>query len=383
MKMEKQLKLAFVGGAPNSAAGYAHFVASQMDGRWRLEAGAFSRNEKSNRAAAEAYGVQPSRAYENLDALLAKESGAVDAVAILAPTPDHYRMVERALARGVPVICEKSLSLTSTEARQIEAAREKSNGFLAVIYNYSGYPMVRELRRMIRNGELGDILHFQAEMPQEGYVRTDSSGHKPAVQEWRKKDGPVPILHLDLAVHLHELLHYLTGLEPLEVVADQSSNGWFDVIDNVNCLCRYTEGVQGQVWFSKSALGHRNGLRLRIYGSKASAEWFQMNPEELLVSFVDGRRIILDRGAGSAVASQPRYTRFKAGHPAGFIEALANLYVDIAEALERFRSTGRQDSEEVFGAPLAIQGMEWLEAMVRSCHSRQWEKVRPTDDLPK
>lgn len=380
--MEKQLKLAFIGGAPNSAAGYAHFAALQMDGFWRLEAGAFSRNVKSNRAAAEAYGVRPSRAYENLDALLAMESGAVDAVAILTPTPDHYRMVERALARGVPVICEKSLSLTSAEARQIEATREKCNGFLAVIYNYSGYPMVRELRRMIRDGELGDILHFQAEMPQEGYVRTDISGHKPAVQEWRKKDGPVPILHLDLAVHLHELLHYLTGLEPLEVVADQSSNGWFDVIDNVICLCRYTDGVQGQVWFSKSALGHRNGLRLRIYGSKASAEWFQMNPEELLVSFVDGRRVILDRGAGPAVASQPRYTRFKAGHPAGFIEALANLYVDIAAALERFKVTGRQNSEEVFGSPLAIRGMEWLEAIVRSCHSRRWEEVHPADTLP-
>ncbi len=373
------LRLAFMGGAPNSAAGYAHFAASRPDRRWDLVAGCFSRQATLNAEAAKLYGVDDTRVYPDLDALLAKEAGRLDAVAILAPTPLHKEMVIKCLEAGVPVICEKSLSLTSTEARQIEEVREKNNGFLAVIYNYSGYPMVRELRRMIRAGELGDILHFQAEMPQEGYVRTDSAGNKPSVQEWRKKDGPVPILHLDLAVHLHELMHYLTGLESLEVVADQSSNGWFGVIDNVNCLCRYTQGVQGQVWFSKSALGHRNGLRLRIYGSKASAEWFQMNPEELFVSFADGRRTILDRGAGPAVASQPRYTRFKAGHPAGFIEALANLYVDIAAALERFQTTGRQDSEEVFGAPLAIRGMEWLEAMVRSCQSRQWEMVCPAD----
>lgn len=372
-------RLAFVGGAPNSAAGYAHFVASGMDGKWKLSAGCFSSHDDVNRDAAATYGVDADRTYPTLEALLAGEKGRIDAVSILTPTPLHHRMVLQCANEGVPVICEKSLAMTTTEAKEIEQARSAKNGFLAVIYNYSGYPMVRELRRMIRAGELGQILHFQVEMPQEGFLRTDSEGNKPSVQEWRKKDGPVPTLHVDLAVHLHELLHYLIGLEPSEVVADQSSNGWFDVIDNVNCLCRYADGLQGQVWFSKSALGHRNGLRLRIYGSKASAEWFQMNPEELVMSFADGRRSVLDRGAGLVVASHPRYTRFKAGHPAGFIEALANLYVDIAEALERFKTTGRQDSEEVFGAPLSIRGMEWLEAMVRSCQSRQWEKVRPAD----
>lgn len=166
-----------------------------------------------------------------------------------------------------------------------------------VIYNYSGYPMVRELRRMIRDGELGEILHFQAEMPQEGFLRTDNKRNKPQPQAWRLSDSSVPRIHLDLAVHLHELIHYLTGLKPITVVADQASRGWFDVIDNVTCLARYTENVQGQFWFSKCALGHRNGLRLRIYGSKASAEWYQMNPEEAVISYGDGRRQILDRAS--------------------------------------------------------------------------------------
>jgi predicted dehydrogenase len=364
-----------VGGAPNSAAGYAHYVASRMDGVWRLEAGAFSRNADTNRAAADTYGVPPSRTHDSLDALLTNESGAIDAVVVLTPTPDHARMVEQLLRRGLPVICEKALAMTSAEARALQELCAVENGFLAVIYNYSGYPMVRELRAMIREGVLGEILHFQAEMPQEGFLRTDDKGNKPVPQDWRQKDGPVPTLHLDLAVHLHELVFYLTGEKPLEVVADQASRGWFPVIDNVSCLARYSNEMQGQLWFSKCALGHRNGLRLRIYGSKASAEWYQLNPEEILLSFADGRRQIFDRAAAAKVASLPRYNRFKAGHPAGFNEALANLYVDIHAALGRYKATGKQESDEVFGADLAVEGLEFLEAMVRSCANRGWESV--------
>lgn len=373
--MSDKLRLAFVGGSPSSAAGYAHYVASRMDGVWRLEAGAFSRSSDTNRAAAEVYGVAPSRVHDKLETLLAKESGAIDAVVILAPTPDHYRMVEQVLQKNIPVICEKALAMTSEEARAIQNLCESKNGFLAVIYNYSGYPMVRELRAMIREGVLGEILHFQAEMPQEGFLRTDDKGNKPVPQDWRQKDGPVPTLHLDLAVHLHELVFYLTGEKPLEVVADQASRGWFPVIDNVSCLARYSHEVQGQLWFSKCALGNRNGLRLRIYGSKASAEWYQLNPEEVVVSFADGRRQILDRAANTKVASLLRYNRFKAGHPAGFNEALANLYVDIHAALTGYKATARQESNEVFGADLAVEGLQFLEAMVRSCASRTWEKV--------
>ena len=372
---ERTLKLGVVGGAPTSAAGYAHYVAARMDGLWQVEAGAFSRKADTNRTAADTYGVAANRVYDSLEDLLAKECGAIDAVSILTPTPDHHGMVKACLEKGMPVICEKALAMTSAEARELQDLCSKRSAFLAVIYNYSGYPMVRELRAMIRDGVLGEILHFQAEMPQEGFLRTDDKGNKPVPQDWRQKDGPVPTLHLDLAVHLHELIYYLTGEKPREVVADQASRGWFPVIDNVSCLARYSNDVQGQLWFSKCALGHRNGLRLRIYGSKASAEWYQLNPEELLVSFADGRRQILDRASGAKVASLPRYNRFKSGHPAGFNEALAHLYFDIHAALTAYKATKQQQSDEVFGAELAIEGLEFLEAVVRSCRTRLWEQV--------
>jgi predicted dehydrogenase len=368
-------RLAFIGGGPNSAAGYAHFVASRLDGKWDLVAGCFSKNAATNIEASSLYGVEAGRVYADLEALLRHEADRLDAVSILSPTPLHKEMVMKCLEAGVPVICEKALAMTSAEARELGELRERRNGFLAVIYNYSGYPMMRELRAMIRDGVLGEILHFQAEMPQEGFLRTDENGNKPVPQDWRQKDGPVPTIHLDLAVHLHELMYYLTGEKPLEVVADQASRGWFPVVDNVTCLARYTHQVQGQLWFSKCALGHRNGLRLRIYGSKASAEWYQLNPEEIVLSFADGRRQIFDRASAAKVASLPRYNRFKAGHPAGFNEALANLYVDIHAALGRYKATGKQESDEVFGADLAVEGLEFLEAMVRSCANRGWESV--------
>ena len=369
------LDLGFIGGALDSAVGYAHFSACMMDNEWDLVFGAFSENPQLNAETARAYGVANDRCYDSWREMLAAEKERLDAVAVLTPTPSHCDVVVECLQQGIPVICEKALAVNSVEVKQILKARDSASGFLAVTYNYSGYPMVRELRNLIRKGVLGRILHFQIEMQQEGFLRVDCQGNKPLPQSWRLADGQIPTIHLDLAVHLHQLIHYLTGQRPLEVVSDQESHGWFDVVDNVTCLCRYSDGIQGQAWFSKSALGHRNGLRVRIYGSDASAEWFQACPEELLLSFSDGSRQIVDRASAVEVAVKPRYNRFKAGHPAGFIEAFANLYVDIADCLRQYKSTGEWKSEEVFDADFAAEGLHFCEAMVESTRSKQWNNV--------
>jgi len=370
------LSLGFIGGSLNSAVGYTHFVSSAMDNKWALDAGCFSSNAQLNRESAQVYGVVADRVYDVWQDMLGKEKGRLDAIVILTPTPAHFEIVMACLKDGIPVICEKSLVTSSVDAEKILEVRNLKNGFLAVTYNYSGYPMVRELRAIIQKGTLGKILHFQAEMPQEGYIRVDAHGNKPMPQSWRLTDGQVPIIHLDLGSHLHQLIHYLIGQKPIEVISDQGSYGWFsEVIDNVTCLCRYSEGVQGQMWFSKSALGHRNGLRLRIYGSEASAEWYQLSPEELVLSFADGRREIMDRASTVEVANMRRYNRFKAGHPAGFIEAFANLYSDIADCLRQYRATGQWNSDNVFSAELAVEGLHMIEAMIKSTDSKTWQKV--------
>lgn len=372
----KPLSLGVIGGSLRSAVGYAHFVACRMDNRWSLDAGCFSTDAEINSDTAQAYGVSPLRTYQTWQELLVEEGSRVDAVLVLSPTPSHFEMVIACLEAGVPVICEKSLAVSSSDVRRLIDVRNAKNGFLAVTYNYSGYPMVRELRRIIASGCLGKILHFQAEMPQEGFVRTDPQGNKPVPQRWRLSDGEIPTVYLDLGVHLHQLVHHLIRQEPLWVVADQSRSGWFpEVIDNVMCLAKYSDNVRGQLWFSKSALGHRNGLKLRIYGSEGSAEWCQANPEELLLSFAGGRREILDRASCVSIANETRYNRFKSGHPAGFLEAFANLYGDIADCLSVHRATGVWHSDDVYGAELAFDGLRFLEAVTLSAKTSQWCSV--------
>lgn len=372
----KPLSLGFIGGSLNSAVGYAHFAACLMDNKWTLDAGCFCGDPELNRETARVYGVASDRDYDDWQEMLKIEKGRLDAIVVLTPTPMHHEIVIACLKNGFPVICEKALVTNSRDAEKIIEVRDQNKGFLAVTYNYSGYPMVRELRNAIHKGTLGKIHHFQAEMPQEGFIRVDSNGNKPAPQSWRLADGPVPTIHLDLAVHLHQMIHYLVGQKPIEVISDQGSHGWFhEIIDNVTCLCRYSEGVQGQIWFSKSALGHRNGLRIRIYGSNASAEWYQASPEELVLAFADGRKEILDRASSVEVTNLRRYNRFKAGHPAGFIEAFANLYSDIADCLCQYRATGKWKSEEVFSADLAAEGLRFLEAMKSSVVSKAWQAV--------
>jgi predicted dehydrogenase len=372
------LQLGFIGGSLRSAVGQAHYCAATMDHRWHVAAGCFSRTGDINHATGAAYGVAEGRVYRAWRAMIAAEAARLDAVCVLTPTPSHAEIVAGCLAAGVPVICEKALCASSAQARQLGALRDRHRGFLAVTYNYSGYPMVRELRHLIRAGGLGRLLKFHIEMPQEGFIRTDAAGRRPTPQAWRLHDGFIPTIYLDLAVHVHHLLHYLTASHPLRAVAAQHSHGWFaDLVDDVNCLCRYSDGLSGHIWFSKSALGYRNGLRVRLFGTAASAEWHQANPEELLLSHASGRREILDRGGDLSVAAQHRYGRFKPGHPAGFIEAFANLYGDIATALLAWRETGTFHSDELFSAELAAEGLGFLEALCASAATGQWKDIVP------
>lgn len=370
------LSLGFIGGALNSAVGYAHFAAATMDFAWRVEAGCFSRDASRNAEAGRIYGVAQERTYPDWRRFVESEASRLDAAVVLTPTPDHHEMVVKLLHAGVPVICEKALATCPKEVQSIRDALRIHNGYLAVTYNYSGYPMVREMREIVRSGRLGRLLHFQAEMPQEGFIRLDRQGNPPQPQAWRLKDDMIPTIYLDLAIHLHHLLGYVLDRQPERVVAQQAGHGWFkDIVDDVNCLCEYSGGVQGHIWFSKSALGHRNGLRLRIYGSAASVEWYQADPELMWLCHADGRRELVDRASPVDVSNAARYSRFKPGHPAGFIEAFANLYQDIADEIRAHRLGTPATTDEVFGADWALHGLQFLDAIQSSARSNQWKPV--------
>lgn len=377
--MPAQLNLGFIGGALNSAVGYAHFTASRMDGRFRLAAGCFSRDPKTNAQSADRYGVSPEHVHADWGTLLDAECGNLDAIAILTPTPTHFPILEKAMASGIPVICEKALVATLAEGQEIERIAQATRSHVTVTYNYTGYPMVRELRRMIREGALGRLLHIQVEMPQEGFARVTGNGAPQSPQAWRLTDGPIPTVSLDLGVHAHHLVEFLTGQTALEVACDQRGCGHFpNIVDDVSCIAQYTDGLRANYWYGKTALGYRNGLSIRVFGDKASAQWIQALPETLEVAQADGERRTLDRASpGVQIACLDRYSRFKAGHPAGFLEAFANLYTDIADALlaRREEKQACRDDEYVFGPDSAVRGLAFLDAAAQAARGRRWQPV--------
>jgi predicted dehydrogenase len=368
----RALKLGFIGGGINSAIGYTHFNASRMDGHFVLEAGCFSRDQKVNADSAAAYGIDEQRLYSDWRLMLERESGNLDAVAILTPIPDHLESVCAALKQGLPVICEKPLGLSSEECERIEQVVAEEAGYLAMTLNYSGYPMVRQLREMVKEGRLGTLQQIVIEMPQESFLR---KGANP--QDWRRRDYSVPTVSLDLGVHVHHLVDFITsGMKPKRVSADHSSFGFFEgLVDNVFCIAEYEEKLKVQSWWGKTALGHRNGLRLRVYGSEASAEWYQINPEFLQWADNDGHYYTLDRSSGEAtLAQQPRYNRFKAGHPSGFVEAFANLYCDIAQEIFSRASGSSTQTSTGFVAHACEGGaaLRFLECISKSAASLAW-----------
>ena len=381
------LKLGIIGGALDSAVGRTHHVAAQMDGRFRIVAGCFSPNAENNLATAKALDVPEARTYGDWRNFLSAERDQIDAVLLLTPTPLHAKMAVEALELKIPVISEKALAISSAEAETIRAARDKNNGFVAVTYNYTGYPMVRELREIIRDGRLGRLTHVAAEMPQEGFLRlVGIDNRKPLPQAWRLKDHFIPTVSLDLGVHLHHLIWFLTGERPQEVSAMQQSQGHFEgIVDNIQCLATYSGDLPVQMWYGKTALGYANGLRIRIFGTEGSAEWVQMNPEFLVLNDNRGNASLTGRSAnGLKICNQERYTRFKAGHPAGFIEAFANYYCDIADWLMDFRSGKKYAHEMVAGVEIAHEGIRTMEAISASSRTNQWtplvKKTQPTTE---
>jgi predicted dehydrogenase len=369
-----QLQLGFIGGGLSSSIGPSHFSASRLDGRWQLVAGFFSHRKETSVATAKAWHISEDRVYESWKDFIESEKGKLDAVVVLAPTPDHLEIVLELVKNNVPVICEKPLVASLEEARHIQKTLTSAPGFLAVTYNYSGYPIVRELKERVANGELGQIVNLQFEMPQEGFMRLDAAtGQLMKPQGWRLNDGVIPTICLDLGVHLHHLAHFITGKKVLKTAAKFSNNSTHQgLIDDIMMWLEFEGGMKGSFWMSKAALGHRNGLKLRVYGIKASAEWLQSEPEEMLLSYWDGTRVKLDRASATILCGEPRYNRYRAGHPSGFIEAFANLYGDIADALLAYRDSGQQETPYVFGLDHSMQGLELFTAAVEANNSGRW-----------
>jgi len=354
------MKLGFIGGGLNSAVGYTHFLAARLDGMFEIVAGCFSRQKAINVETANRFGIDEPRCYASMDELLAKEHGKLDAVCILTPTPGHAEAVVAGLQAGFDVICEKALATSASELELIREALVATGRKLFVTFNYVGYPMVREARAIIAEGSLGRVQQIYCEMPQESFSRTEANP-----QDWRKRDYEIPCVSLDLGVHVHQMTHYLLGGDKCDMfTAWEASFGRIpDVIDTVTLTGNIQSLTLVNMMWGKAALGHTNGLRFRVFAERGSLEWCQSQPE--LLSYCDetGRRKTLERGQpGLKKANEPRFNRFKAGHPAGFVEAFANIYLDFHDGL-RGADTPETD---MLGWDVAAEGLTFLNEVHQS-----------------
>lgn len=328
----KKLRLGFIGGGLNSIAGYPHLVACQMDGRFEPICGYFSRNNITNKETGNYWGI---KSYDSFESLIDQEKDNLDAMVVLAPTPDHFNYVTKILEQEIPVICEKPLFSDLDEINQFKKIYNPQKHFLAITYNYIAYPILFELKRLIQSGYFGDILNIHLEMPQESFLRPPKSVDYPPA--WRKYDKKIPTIILDLASHLYSIMYFLTEKTIKSLTSATNKFSVYNVVDDVKAILSFDDETSGFLWISKTALGFRNGLKISIFGTNASAIWVQTEPEIITVSKTNGEKLILDRGSNLEISKIKIYNRMTPGHPAGFIEALGNLYCVLAEAIISFK----------------------------------------------
>ncbi|RWR07551.1 Gfo/Idh/MocA family protein [Paenirhodobacter populi] len=373
-----------VGGGQGAYIGNIHRLASRLDGQWQLVAGAFDVDPARGRDFAIAQGLDPARSYGTYQELIAGEAARedpVDAVAICTPNFTHYPIAKALIEAGFEVICEKPLTATLADAVALEALARESGRFVGVTYTYSGYPLVHEARVRIARGEIGDVRTVQVEYPLEWMsAPIEKAGNQQAA--WRTdplKNGRGGSIG-DIGTHAYHLAGFVTGLKLESLTADLATFVEGRALDdNAHVLLRYQGGARGLLWSSQVAIGNSNGVRLRVFGSKGSFQWYQEQPNELIYTPLDGRVQVIKRGSADLSEDAAARTRTPPGHPEGYLEAFANLYLGFAEAI-RARREGREPGPAGRNLPLAydgLKGVAFVEAVVDSAEAEDQPWITP------
>jgi predicted dehydrogenase len=324
------------------------------------------------------------RAYGDYSALIEGEKGRtdrVDAVAICTPNFTHYPIAKALIEAGFDVICEKPLTATLEDAIALEELARNSGRFVGVTYTYSGYPMVHEARVRIAAGELGKIRTVQVEYPLE-WMATAIETEGNAQAAWRtdpQKNGRGGSIG-DIGTHAYHLAGFVTGLKLQSLTADLATFvGGRALDDNAHVMMRYEGGARGLLWSSQVALGNSNGVRLRVFGEKGSFQWFQEQPNELVYQPLGGRTQVIKRGSDELSIEAKVRMRTPPGHPEGYLEAFANLYVGFAEAIQA-RRDGREPTAVGQNIPNAydgLKGVAFVDAVVDSAESASPVWLKP------
>lgn len=378
--MNRKLRMGMIGGGRDSFIGSVHRMAATLDGQCELVSGVFSGTPERSRTEGEALHLSPERVHGTFDEMVEDEkrrheSERIDFVSIVVPNHLHLGFACLALESGIPVVCDKPVTRTLAEARQLEAVIKRAGLPFALTHNYTGYPMVKEARDLVRSGRLGKIRKLVVEYPQGGLsTRVEAEGNKRAI--WRTdpaRSGPACCM-ADIGTHAENLAEYVTGLKITELCADLTTFvAGRRLDDDGSVLLRFEGGARGILYASKISAGEENGLRIRVYGEKGGLEWEQMQPNSLWVKWLD-RPVEIYRAGTRYLSEGARLAaRLPAGHPEGFIEAFANIYRNYFAVLRAYIAHEEPNSQNADFPGIAdgIRGMEFIETVVASAQSEQ------------
>ncbi len=372
----RRLRLGMVGGGAGGFIGAVHRLAARLDDRYELVAGALSSDPERAARSASALHIAPDRAYADYEAMARAEAARadrIDVVSVVTPNHSHAAICTEFLSRGIPVICDKPLATSLAHARGLAALVRQTGLPFVLTHVYSGYPMIREARARVAAGDLGAVRVVQVEYPQEWLAAPiEADGQKQA--SWRTdpaRSGPAGSVG-DIGTHAHHLAGFVTGLRLLEVAADLSRfvpGRRLD--DDARMLLRYEGGARGMLWCSQVAIGHENGLRLRVYGETGALEWVQAEPNTLRLSRLSEPTRLLTRGMAGLSDAAGQATRIPAGHPEGYLEAFAQLYDDAAALLHAHRDGASTSGVATLlpGIEDGVRGMAFIEAVLASDRS--------------
>lgn len=383
--MSRKLRMGMVGGSMDAFIGAVHRKAAALDGEIELVCGAFSSDPKKSKETGKALYLNPHRAYQSYAEMIEKEKNLpgdqrMDFVSIVTPNHVHFEPAKLALENGFHVIIDKPLAFNLAEAKALKKVVEKTGLVFALTHTYTGYPLVKEARNMISTGVIGKVRKVYVEYPQ-GWLSTylEGSGQKQA--SWRtdpSRSGAGGAIG-DIGTHAANLAEYITGSEITEI------NALLNTVvkgrkldDDSSMLIKFKNGATGILMATQVAAGEENNLNIRVYGEKGGIEWKQEEPNTLVLKWLDKPKEIIRAGWGYLSEAARKNTRTPSGHPEGYLEAFANIYMAFARAVRDYKP-GKKINPSKYDFPDVedgVRGMAFVETIIKAAQRQKWTTVK-------
>jgi len=371
-----------VGGSLDAFIGEVHRKCAALDGKFDLVCGAFSSSPEKSKKTGEALGLPDNRVYGSYKEMIEAESKLdanerMEAVSIVTPNHVHFEPAKLALENGFHVIIDKPLAFSLDEAKELKTIVNETGNILALTHTYTGYPMVKEAKHYVASGKLGNIRKIYVEYPQ-GWLSTplEMEGNKQA--EWRTdpaRSGAGGAIG-DIGTHAANLAEYVTGLEITEICADVNITVRDRKLDDDSAaLLKFNNGASGVLIATQVAAGEENNIKLRVYGDKAGLEWAHADPNTLLYKPLTDPHQILRAGTGYLSDAAASNTRTPPGHPEGYLEAFANIYVAFHKAVVDYKNGSLKPIDEYDFPDVedGVRGMAFVDTMLASDKSdKKW-----------